>query len=111
MKPSIGITPIGEQFLILETRTHILDDCRLFSRDHTGARIIVRADSNLCDINIYYLDMSIMDDDDFDYTVEFLCQDKSEFIYKLELLMDWMNDIRGQSIFYDELLDSLPICS
>ena len=93
--------------LIFETRTHILEDWIIFDKDHTGAIIIVRAveDSD----TEFYLDMSIMDDDDYDHTVEFTCSSYSEFIHKLELLIDWVKDISGCYVFYEDLLASIPI--
>lgn len=108
MRPIINIQEFrNNKGLIFETRTHILEDWIIFDKDHTGARIIVRAieDSD----TEFYLDMSIRDNDDYDYTVEFQCHNKQEFLYKLHLLLDWLNDIRGQYVFYEELITSIPL--
>lgn len=107
MKPIIEMRKLNSSYVIFETRTHILEDWIIFDKDHTGARIIVRAveDSD----TEFYLDMSIMDDDDYDHTVVFNCHNYIDFSQKLRLLVEWLNDIRGCYIFYDELLQSIPI--
>ena len=113
MKPLIQVTTVSNTRLLFETRTHILDNCKFCSCTHTGIRVVLRADSNYHidarEKPYYYLDVSIMDDDDYDDTFEFWCTDVFEFVYKLELLIDWLKDVSGCYVFYDELCSSIPI--
>ncbi len=107
MKPIIEMRKLNSSYVIFETRTHIIETHMFCSCNHTGVRVLVRADTNTN--SSYYLDMSIMDDDDYDHTVVFNCHDYVDFSQKLRLLVEWLNDIRGCYIFYDDLLQSIPI--